>query len=157
MICRDIMYENPHVVQANAPLVEAMTIMMDRHIQEILVIDEQRCFLGEFTAIQFTKMLLPKEPGLPHFGSEAHVKAGKERQRNDLQARLRPYLHRTVHDFMDTNLPVVYPDTPFADALLLLRGGVLRLPVVEKDSRTLVGSISILSVLGAIEAKSITP
>lgn len=158
MFCRDIMYDNPHTVRADAPLAEAMALLMDRHIQEIFVIDEQQVYLGELTAIQLTKILLPPDQsGLPHFGSESHAQAAKDRQISDLQARLQPYLHRPVKNYMDTNLPIVQPDTPFADALLLLRGGILRLPVVEQASRKLVGSISVLSVLGAIDAKSIKP
>ncbi len=156
MFCRDIMYDNPHHVQATAALADAIGLMMDRHIQEIFVVDGDHIFLGELTAIQVTKMLLPKDQlGVPHFGSETHAQAAKERKIDHLRDRIKPYLHRQVEDFMDSNLPSVYPDTPFADAILLLRGGVLRLPVVERDSHKLVGSISVLSILGSIDAKSI--
>ena len=48
---------------------------------------------------------------------------------------------------------MVYPDSPLIDALMLLYHKFIRIAVVERDNRRLVGGISFLTVLRALEEK----
>ncbi|MCP4283174.1 MAG: CBS domain-containing protein, partial [Gammaproteobacteria bacterium] len=49
------------------------------------------------------------------------------------------------------DITVVYPDSPLMDALLLLYHKFIRIPVIERDSRRLVGGVSFITVLRALE------
>jgi CBS domain-containing protein len=68
----------------------------------------------------------------------------------DAKKRLEPYRNRKIKDFVDHDIPVVRPDLPIATALMLLRGGVGRVPVVDAASKKLLGTLSMLSILSRI-------
>ncbi|TVQ31536.1 MAG: CBS domain-containing protein [Geminicoccaceae bacterium] len=144
MYVEDIMQTHPTAIQRKAKLREAIDLMAQRHIQAVLVVDENNRFIGEFSAIQLAKILLP--PNARAFVG-AHANPREDEKIPDLVARLRPYLDRPVGDFIDHDIPTVHPKTPLSEALLLLRGGALRMPVTEGPDDRLVGAVSVLTVL----------
>ena len=137
MKCKHYMMSAPTYVFDTAPLSEALATMERKHMQDLMVVNDQLQFVGTITSFMFSKMLLPPEPQLP---DDAEVETAE-----DVDNRLIPYLHRKVADFAVTH-PVVDPEAPLSDALRLLSEGYIRLPVVGPD-RKLVGSLSSLTIL----------
>jgi predicted transcriptional regulator len=147
----DIMQANPTVIQRKAKLGEAIDLMASRHMQALLVIDENHRFVGEVSALQLAKILLPAN-ARAFVGDRGDASADETVP--DLMARLKPYLDRQVSDFVDHEVPTVHPRTPLTEALLLLRGGALRMPVTEGPDDKLVGAVSVLTVLRKVREGS---
>jgi CBS domain-containing protein len=122
-----------------ALLSEALARMIKHHLQQLIVIDADGKYLGEITTFTLAKMLMPQ-------GTQTQQEAEWETV-GEVDERIQPHLSRRVADFVDTDVPVMTPDTPLVDALKLLAGGRLRLPVVDQASGKLVGVISALTVL----------
>lgn len=137
MKCKHYMLSAPTYVLDTAPLSEALAIMIRKHMQDLMVVNEKGEFLGTITSFTFSKMLLAPEPQLP---DEAERESAE-----DVDNRLIPHLHRKVADFAGPH-PMVDPEAPLSEALKLLSEGYLRLPVVDRD-RKLVGALSSLTIL----------
>lgn len=137
MKCKHYMATSPTTVYDTALLAEALALMVSKHMQDLLVVNEQGEFVGTITSFTFSKLLMPAEPQLPD-DAEKETAA-------DVDNRLFPYLHRKVGDFANAH-PTVNPEAPLLDALKLLSEGYLRLPVVDAD-RKLVGALSSLTIL----------
>jgi CBS domain-containing protein len=138
-------------VQHHAKLREVIDLMSSRHMQSVLVVDEQQRFIGEISAMQLAKILLPHNA---HGFIGDHPATIADETVADLVERLSPYLDRPVADFVDHDIPTVHPKTPLTEALLLLRGGALRMPVTEGPDQTLVGAVSVLTVLRKVGQSS---
>jgi CBS domain-containing protein len=132
------MMPSPTCVLDTAPLSEAVAIMVSKHMQDLLVINERGEYVGTITSFVLTKMLLPPAPQLP---DDAEKETAE-----DVDNRLIPNLHRRVDEFADCHHPVVDPEAPRSEALKLLAEGYLRLPVVGQD-RKLAGALSSLTIL----------
>jgi hypothetical protein len=109
-----------------------------------MVVDEHHNYAGELNAFQLAKILLPHDARV-FLGDHPAAHPGETVA--DLVERLTPYLDRPVADFVDHDIPTVHPKTPLIEALLLLRGGVLRMPVTEGPDNKLVGALSVLTVM----------
>lgn len=138
MKCKHYMATVPTTVLDSAPLSEAVATMVGKHMQDLIVVNDEGEFVGTITSFTLTKILLPPPPQLPD-------DADKETAA-DVDNRLIPHLHRRVDEFADSHHPVVDPEAPLSQALTLLSEGYLRLPVVDKD-RKLVGALSSLTIL----------
>lgn len=137
MKCKHYMVSAPTYVLDTAPLSEAVSLMIRKHMQDLMVVNDQLEFIGTINSFMFSKMLLPSDPQLP---DDAENESAE-----DVDNRLIPHLHRKVGDFAAPH-PVVEPEAPLSDALRLLAEGYIRLPVVDAD-RKLVGSLSSLTIL----------
>lgn len=144
MYVQDIMQVGPTSIQRQAKLREAIDLMTSRHLQTLMVTNEQNCFVGEVSALQLAKIMLPRN-SRAFIGDQPEAIVSETVL--DLKERLRPYLDRPVADFVDHEVPTVHPKTPLTEALLLLRGGALRIPVTEGPDHRLVGALSVLTVL----------
>ncbi|MCB1768892.1 MAG: CBS domain-containing protein, partial [Candidatus Competibacteraceae bacterium] len=124
MKCKHYMVSAPTYVLDTEPLSEAVSIMVRKHMQDLMVVNDQHEFIGTINSFMFSKMLLPSEPQLP---DDAENESAE-----DVDNRLIPHLHRKVGDFAASH-PVVEPEAPLSDALRLLSEGYIRLPVVGPD------------------------
>jgi len=112
------------------------------------VVDKDEIFVGEISTKRLTGLLLPASLRMKH-GLE---QAGFMRDNlEDLRGRLAEVNNHTIEQYIAKDITVVYPDSPLMDALLLLYHKFIRIPVVERDSRRLVGGISFITVLRALE------
>ena len=144
MYVQDIMQVNPTTVRKSDKLRAAVDLMTSNHLQTVMVVDDHHNYAGELNAFQLAKILLPHDARV--FVGD-HPAAHPGETVADLVERLTPYLDRPVADFMDQEVPTVHPKTPLIEALLLLRGGVLRMPVTEGPENKLVGALSVLTVM----------
>jgi CBS domain-containing protein len=69
----------------------------------------------------------------------------------DIKQRLEAVKSKPIAPYIATDITVVYPDSPLIDALTLLFHKYIRIPVVNRDDRRLVGGISLITVLRAVE------
>ena len=149
MYCDSIMQTEPTHIHRDAPLHEAVAMMAAKHMQVLMVVKDDHEFVGELTIGQFAKALVPRSMGLDP--EQDHAAEAQSETLADVAGRLKPYLNRQVLDFVDHDVPVVRPTTPLIDAVMLLRGGVLRIPVVDGPRNTLVGAVSMLTVMRAVQ------
>ncbi len=152
MYARDYMHEDPFTVSVDDNLSTAVEQMVGKHQADLWVVDGDYRFVGEIRALQFAKVLVPVTVGsqyeiestISHDESVAESLA-------DAQRRLEPFLDRKVKNYVDHEVPVVRPDLPIASALMLLRGGLVRMPVVDAGSGRLLGTLSMLTVLAKLQ------
>jgi CBS domain-containing protein len=151
MYAKDYVREDPVYVVADDTLSTAIDKMIDSHQLNLWVVDEEGRFVGEIRALQFAKILAPATVG-SHYEIESEISAEESvaESLEDAKKRLEPYRDRKVKDFVDHDIPVARPDMPIATALMLLRGGLERVPVVEAASKKLLGTLSMLTVLSRI-------
>ena len=123
-------------------------LLIEQHMYNLPVVDKDEIFVGEISTRRLTGLLLPASLRMKH-GLEH---AGFMRDNlEDLRDRLAKVNNHTIEQYIAKDITVVYPDSPLMDALLLLYHKFIRIPVVERDSRRLVGGISFITVLRALE------
>ena len=74
MKCKHYMMSAPTYVFDTAPLSEALATMERKHMQDLMVVNDQLQFVGTITSFMFSKMLLPPEPQLP---DDAEIEIGR--------------------------------------------------------------------------------
>ncbi len=149
MFCESVMQAAPTRIRRDAHLHEAVDLMGERHMQVLMVVGEENRFVGELSINQFAKALLPRSIFVEY---EGHEDEAQRETLADVVGRLTPYLDRPIIDFIDHDVPVVRPKTPLVDALMLLRGGALRIPVVDGPNDMLVGAISMLTIMRVVHS-----
>lgn len=152
MYAKDYAREDPFCVTVDDTLWTAIDRMLDSHQLDLWVVDEEGRFVGQIRAFQFAKMLVPVTVG-SHCEIESALSDDESvaESLQDAKKKLSPYRDRKVKDFVDHDVPVARPDMPIATALMLLRGGLERVPVVEAASKRLLGTLSMLTILARIK------
>jgi CBS domain-containing protein len=147
------MRSEPITVSQDAPLREAIALMIKHQQQHILVTDSSDRFAGEIDAHQLSKLLVPGTVGadLGWITPDERKKSAAD-SAEEVEGYLKPHMDRPVRDFMDQDVPLAHPDMPIAEVFLLLRGGAERMPVIEKASQKLVGGISMLTILARLHS-----
>jgi CBS domain-containing protein len=127
---------------------EAIELLIDHHMYNVPVVDRDEVFVGEISAKRLTGLLLPvslsMEQGLRHTSF-------MRESLGDIKQRLDAVKSKPIEPYIATDITVVYPDSPLIDALTLLFHKYIRIPVVNRDDRRLVGGISLITVLRAVE------
>ncbi len=145
MFCRHYMVRSAaaqSTILDTATLGEALARMIKHHMQQLLVANADGEYRGEITTFMLAKILLPDLQGRHQTQDEAQLELVA-----DIDDRITPYLGRKVSDMLVHESPVVHPDTPLSEALTMFASGKLRLPVVDPETKKLVGVISPLTVL----------
>ena len=148
MECRTIMRSPATRLYQLYTVREAIDLLIEQHMYNLPVVDKDEVFVGAISTKRLTGLLLPASLSMKH-GLEH---AGFMRDNlEDLRERLAKVNSHTIEQYIAKDITVVYPDSPLMDALLLLYHKFIRIPVVERDSRRLVGGISFITVLRALE------
>jgi CBS-domain-containing membrane protein len=117
----------------------AAECIMQRRYRSVPVTDDEGRFLGLFGVNCLLRQVLPKaaimEDGLDNLSFLSDTLA-------DLHERFREIENEPVSICMTTDVPIVRPDTPLMETLLLLYESKVSLPVVERDSGKLVGMVT---------------
>ena len=150
MDCSTIMRSPPTRLYVDNTVQEAIDLLVERHMYNLPVVDRDEIFVGEISTRRLIGLMLPvslsMEMGLKHTGFMRET-------REELRKRLDKVSDQPITPYIATDITVVYPDSPLIDALMLLYHKYIRVPVVERDSGRLVGGISFLTVLRALEEK----
>jgi CBS domain-containing protein len=103
------------------------------------VVDEKGHYLGIFGIYSLLRLTLPKAATLEQGVEDiSFIRCGLE----ELGERLREVEGESVLSGLRKDIPVVHPDTPLMETVLLLLRARIALPVVERETNRLVGMIS---------------
>jgi CBS domain-containing protein len=133
MIARDLMTANPVTVDPKASIAEAWDLMRELEIRHVPVIQD-----GALVGMLSERDLGPLDIGrlLALEGASA----------------ARAELARPVIESMSADVISVHPETEVADVIgLLLEGRVGALPVIRPDTREVLGIISYVDILRALQ------
>ena len=146
--CSAIMHSPPTHLYLDNTVHEAIQLLIDHHMYNVPVVDRDEVFAGEISVRRMVGLLLPvslsMENGLQNTGF-------MRESLRDIKRRLDAVSERPIGQYIATDITVVYPDSPVIDALMLLYHKYIRIPVVTRDRRRLVGGISFITLLRAME------
>jgi CBS domain-containing protein len=127
---------------------EAIELLIEHHMYNVPVVDRNEIFVGEISVKRLMGLLLPvslsMEQGLRN---TSFMRESLE----DIKQRLDAVRDRPIAPYIATDITVVYPDSPLIDALMLLFHKYIRIPVVNREDGRLVGGISLITLLRALE------
>lgn len=149
MKCKAIMHSPPTRLYIDSTVREAIDLLIEHHMYNVPVVNRDELFVGEISTRHLIGLLLPDsismEMGLKHTGF-------MRESLKDLQHRLHKVSDQMISPYVDTDIAVVYPDSPLIDALsLLYHNKYIRIPVLDRDNGQLVGGISFITLLRALE------
>ena len=146
-----IMDPNPVVLHPTDTIGTATRYILSHHLRHVPVVDEQGRYLGIFGIYSLLRLILPKvatmELGL---NDVSFIPCTLQ----ELGDRLREVEADSVMTCLRKDVPVVHPDTPLLETVLLLLDSRIALPVVDKGSGRLVGKILSRGTLGKIVGNS---
>jgi CBS domain-containing protein len=146
--CSAIMHSPPTHLYADSTVHEAIELLIDHHMYNVPVVDRNNKFVGEISVKRLVGLLLPAslsmEQGLKNTGFIRENLA-------DIKNRLDAVKNHPITPYIATDITVVYPDSPLIDAMMLLFHKYIRIPVVNRDDGRLVGGISLITLLRALE------
>lgn len=148
MPCKDAILENPVVGRQGQTVEDIMSMLEDKHIRSVPVVDENDKLLGIFGYDQILNQLLPVsariEDGLQRLDFIVGAAPG-------VAKRLRKLYPLKVEDVLKKDCCVVYPQTPTWEAIRLLVKYGSPIPVVEEKSGIMIGIITEQSALADLK------
>lgn len=133
MIARELMTADPVTVESTASIAEAWDLMRELYIRHIPVV-QGGALVG---------MLSDRDLGQLDIGRVLGLEGA---------AAARAELGRSVIESMSADVIFVHPETEVTDVIgLLIEGRVGALPVIRPDTREVVGIISYVDVLRALQ------
>jgi len=144
MTARLCMNPNPVFLRTSDTVARGAELIMAKQRRSLPVVDEEDRFAGMFTANCLLYLVLPKvatmEQGLDTL---PYVQYSLD----DLRENLNKYLDMPVTLCLKKeDVAVVHPDMPIVETLLTLYKAKTNLPVVDRDSGRLEGTISYYGV-----------
>ena len=144
MTAKLFMNPNPVIIRTSDTIAYGAEQIMKKQRRDLPVVDEEGRFKGMLTVDCLLYLLLPKAVTMKQ-GLDALPFV--QDSLGDLRKRLKKYLDKPVTLCLkEKNVAVVHPDTPTVATLLTLYQAKANLPVVEKDTGRLVGTISYYNV-----------
>lgn len=151
MTCSAIMTHNPKTVTDSETIRHAAAELLENRCINLPVVDGQGRLVGLFGIYELLALLVPRVamvgdllPNL-RFMSE-HI--------GELRTKCDALKDKPVRHAIDREPVALYPDTPAIEAIRLLCRHHLTIPVIEQDSKKLVGVISYWDVARAITENS---
>lgn len=151
MQCHSIMRSPPTRIYQDNTVQEAIDVLLENHMYSLPVVDRSEVFIGFISVKRLLGLALPTSLSMKQgLKSAGFLPADIE----DLKVRLKDVRQEPVSTYIATDVEYVFPDSPLTDALLLLYHSHVRIPVVERDSKKLVGSISFTTLLRKLNPKT---
>lgn len=138
------MNPRPVVLRTDETIAHGARAIMAKQRRSLPVVDEDGRFQGMLTANCLLYLCLPTAATIAGgLDSMRYVEDSLE----DVAERLKQYLDEPITRCLKTEkVAVVHPDTPIVETLLTLYRNKANLPVVERNSGILVGTISYYNV-----------
>ena len=147
--CSAIMHSPPTHLYVDNTVHEAIELLIEHHMYNVPVVDRNEKFVGEISVKRLMGLLLPvslsMEKGLTNTSF-------MRESLDDIKQRLEKVKNNPIESYIATDITVLYPDSPLIDALMLLFHKYIRIPVVSRLDGRLVGGISLITLLRAVEA-----
>ena len=144
MTAKLFMKPNPVIIRTTDTIAQGAKQVMAEHRRELPVVDDEGRFQGMLTVDCLLYLVLPKAATMDR-GLDAlpFVQSSLD----DLRERLKKYMDKPISLCLKKKkVAVVYPDTPMLETLLILYQNRTNLPVIEKNTRKLIGTISYYDV-----------
>lgn len=147
MSASQVMDPHPVTVKPTDSIKTVVTLIMEHRYRSLPVVDDQGCFLGTVGVNCLLKLVLPRSAVM---GKGLESLSFVHDSLKDLQLRLSEQSNQQVEVCMNTDSPVVAPDTSLLETLLTLYRSKSSIPVVEPETGKLIGMISYFDVGEAI-------
>lgn len=150
MECQKIMTPVKTSLFAEDPASTAIDFMIEKHMGLVPVVDKDGVFVGLLSGDRLMHFMLPRTVSM----MRGKKYAGFVREsREELKERLDELRHRTIGELVDRFASVAYPDTGLTDAMIMLSEKQNVVPIVERETKKLIGAISFFTILNKIEEK----
>ena len=138
----DTLYEN-------TPLHKAVSIITSKRLAALPVINEQGKFVGIIGVNGLLEMLLPKSIRSALAGNNDSVPglSFMDDNMDELRNRLAHLSETTVGSLAKRDAPVIYPDSPVMEAVLLLLRGEDDVAMVDRETHKFICMVSALDLL----------
>ncbi len=150
MTAAAIMQSQPVTLRHDDTISRALDMLLSHRVANFPVVDGEGRFIGQFGTHCLLGLLLPKaailEEGLEDL---AFLGEGGDQ----LRERLRDIREEPVGRHVNFATPVIQPEAPLMETVLLAYRHNAALPVVDEPSGRLVGTISPWDLLAVIGAK----
>jgi len=144
MTAKLFMNSNPVIIRTSDTIAHGAKQIMAKQRRDLPVVDDEGRFQGMLTANCLLYLVLPKAATMER-GLDALPFV--QNSLDDLRERLKKYLDKPITLCLKKkDVAVVHPDTPMLETLLILYHAKSNLPVVEKNTGKLVGTISYYNV-----------
>ena len=144
MTAKLFMNPNPVIIRTTDTIAQGAEQVMAEQRRELPVVDDEGRFQGMLTVDCLLYLVLPKAATMDR-GLDAlpFVQSSLD----DLRERLKKYMDKPITLCLKKKkVTVVHPDTPMLETLLILYHNRTNLPVVEKNTGKLIGTISYYDV-----------
>lgn len=142
-----ILNPHPYTTRSGSDLLEVVHITLKHRVQSLPVLDAEDRYVGTVSLTGILHLLLPMAATTEHgLTNLSFVSDSVE----VLRQRMNTWKKHRVDDHLDTDAEPIHPDTSIAEALLLIYRTGRNLPVVERDTRRLVGLVSAWEVLNKL-------
>jgi CBS domain-containing protein len=136
---QEFMRSNPPVVNEATSISEAARVLLEHNLSVLPVVDNDGRYLGIFSLHRLFALLLPKavliEGGLSDLGFLPDPM-------EILCERMREHGAKSIGQALEADAPIVHPDTPLLEVVLLLYRGENDIPVVDEADGRLLGMIN---------------
>lgn len=138
----DTLYEN-------APLHKAVSLITGKRLAALPVINEQGKFVGIIGVNGLLEMLLPKaiRSALATGDDNVPGLSFMDDNMDEIKSRLAHMAETTVGSLAKRDAPVIYPDSPVMEVVLLLLRGEDDVAMVERDTHKFICMVSALDLL----------
>jgi CBS domain-containing protein len=150
-LCRSIMSAPPAVLKPTDSLLSALQTMVQQRLPALPVVDGDDRYVGMLARSRLIALAMPRvishqdeQHPLSHLLQVGFIQDTLV----DLQQRVDAVAKDPVSRYLDTEVPVLGPDTPLMNAMLFLYRQRNVLPVVENGK--LLGIVSVWDVLARI-------
>jgi len=144
MTAKQFMNPNPVILRTSDTIAQGVAQIMAKQRRDLPVVDEEGRFKGMLTVDCLLYLVLPKAVTMKYGLDDMSF---VHESLDNLRMRLKKYMDKPITLCLkEKDIAVVHPDTPMLETLLILHRAKANLPVVEKDTGRLVGTISYYSV-----------
>ncbi len=151
MTCATIMTSNPVTLKDSDSIAEAAGILIRRRFIILPVVDDRGSYQGQFGVFELLRLMLPRAATLED-RYDLHIGFITDTI-DDLRKEFPGLARKRVREHVRKDLPVLHPDTPTMESLLLIYRSRSPLPVVEAESGRLVGVVSYWDAVEAVAGK----
>jgi CBS domain-containing protein len=152
MTAQNLMNPNSVTLRPTDTVATAADHILKHHLRHVPVVDEQGRYIGTFSIYSLLRLTLPKAVTMQEGLTDVSF---VNETAQDLARRLRGRRDEPVVNWLSKDDPIMHPDTPTLEVMLLmLRGRTTSVPVVDKNSHRLEGIISFWNVLETLMAEN---
>src|SRR5437763_751580 len=147
MSCAEIMTREPVTIREQESVGDAAEKLVSNHVTNLPVVDAQNRYVAMFGLYDLLSLLVPRVALAGDLMSNLRFIADDP---EELRRRYREVKSRPVSEVANRNAPTLDPDSPEVEAIRLFCRNHITLPVVDRDSRRVLGILSCWDAIRAL-------